>query len=255
MVAGRDNYQDRAFERRLGRRRHRAGLPRRRHRQHYGRYHALLNNASVCGPATSRWPGGYRANQWGHLNDFRVGLGAAAEAQVRPGDDGAGEPAHGRLVRRRRGVAVLVPGVRLAPLPRTSGPTGPVRSRLTRTFRRVADEHGLVFIVNGTWGANDGGGYPDASRSRERPGRRRVRRAPRRRARPTSGPTHALGSGPRSHPSPGAGPSTTRSHTRPRQETSTPGPNCYAYVNQQSDYGRSPSWGSSHATGLPTRVR
>ena len=33
----------------------------------------LLNNASECGPATSRWPGNFQANSWGYLNDFRVG--------------------------------------------------------------------------------------------------------------------------------------------------------------------------------------
>ena len=39
----------------------------------YGRYHDMLNNPSECGPATSRWPGNYKANSWGYLNDFRVG--------------------------------------------------------------------------------------------------------------------------------------------------------------------------------------
>ncbi len=39
----------------------------------HGRYHDMLNNASECGPATSRWPGNYKANSWGYLNDFRVG--------------------------------------------------------------------------------------------------------------------------------------------------------------------------------------
>jgi hypothetical protein len=39
----------------------------------HGRYHDLLNNASECGPAASRWPGNYKANSWGYLNDFRVG--------------------------------------------------------------------------------------------------------------------------------------------------------------------------------------
>jgi hypothetical protein len=32
---------------------------------------------------------------------------------------------------------------------------------LVRTFRRVADRHHLVVMINGTWNAGDGGGYPD----------------------------------------------------------------------------------------------
>ena len=39
----------------------------------HGRYHEMLNNTSECGPATARWPGNYKANSWGYLNDFRVG--------------------------------------------------------------------------------------------------------------------------------------------------------------------------------------
>ena len=39
----------------------------------HGRYHDMLINQSVCGPATSRWPGSPKANSWGYLNDFRVG--------------------------------------------------------------------------------------------------------------------------------------------------------------------------------------
>ena len=73
VVAGRDNYQGQAFKDVSA-----AGgtvliylnaiidNP-------HGRYHELLNNPSECGPATSRWPGNYKANSWGYLNDFRVG--------------------------------------------------------------------------------------------------------------------------------------------------------------------------------------
>ena len=58
---------------RLGGGRHRPHLPRRVIDNPRGRYHEMLINASECGPATSRWPGNYRANSWGYLNDFRVG--------------------------------------------------------------------------------------------------------------------------------------------------------------------------------------
>lgn len=36
---------------------------------------------------------------------------------------------------------------------------------LTRTVRQVADEHGLIVIVNVIWTANDGGGYPDQTKA------------------------------------------------------------------------------------------
>ena len=39
----------------------------------YGRYQRLLVRGSACGPAISLWPGDHRANEWGYLNDFRVG--------------------------------------------------------------------------------------------------------------------------------------------------------------------------------------
>ena len=88
-------------------------------------------------------------------------VGAAAQARVRAGDDGGREPAHGGVVGRRRRVEVMVPGRRLAGLPGQAGVSRRAIA-LTHTFRRVADRHGLVFLVNGTWSADDGGGYPDA---------------------------------------------------------------------------------------------
>ena len=64
----------------------------------YGRYHDLLNNASECGPATSRWPGNYQGELVGLPQRLPGGVGAAEQAQVRPGEDGRGESAHGRLL-------------------------------------------------------------------------------------------------------------------------------------------------------------
>ncbi|MGY1688491.1 hypothetical protein ACI8AK_23155, partial [Geodermatophilus sp. SYSU D00867] len=73
VVAGRDNFQDPVFEQVSA-----AGgsvliyLDAIVDNDH-GRYHDMLLNASVCGPAAARWPGDHRANEWGHLTDFRVG--------------------------------------------------------------------------------------------------------------------------------------------------------------------------------------
>lgn len=132
----------------------------------HGRYHSLLLHASECGPEADRWPGPVRANEYGDLVDFRVGsqlqekLECVLEIMVAenphmsgwfvddvgsrswfPGFDWNAWSAADQQAYRDGAIAV------------------------TRTFRRVADRHGLVFIVNGTWGAgelaSDGGGYPN----------------------------------------------------------------------------------------------
>ena len=48
----------------------------------WGRYHDLLNNSSSLGPAVPDWPGSPVYNQWGNLNDFRVG--GILQSKVRP---------------------------------------------------------------------------------------------------------------------------------------------------------------------------
>ena len=72
VVAGRDNYQDRAFKDSRLRGSVLIYLDAIVDNAH-GRYHEMLFNASSCGPATSRWPGNYQASQGGNLTDFRVG--------------------------------------------------------------------------------------------------------------------------------------------------------------------------------------
>ncbi|SNT02573.1 hypothetical protein SAMN06893096_11362 [Geodermatophilus pulveris] len=164
VVAGRDNYQDQAFKDVS------AGggsvliyldpiidNP-------YGRYHDMLINPSVCGPATSRWPGDHRANQWGHLTDFRVGsvlqdkIRCVLETMV------AENPHMAGWFVDDLGSRSWFPGFDWANFPdKAAYREGAIA--LSQTLRSVADEHGLVFIVNGTWSPNDGGGYPNPSKS------------------------------------------------------------------------------------------
>jgi hypothetical protein len=59
---------------RIGRGGHRAHLSQRDHRQPASPLPRLLNNPSECGPATSRWPGNYKASSWVLSDDFRVGF-------------------------------------------------------------------------------------------------------------------------------------------------------------------------------------
>jgi hypothetical protein len=132
----------------------------------YGRYHEMLNKASECGPATSRWPGNYQANQWGYLNDFRVGsvlqgkLKCVLEKMV------AENPHMAGFFADDLGSRSWYPGFSWA----TWGTTNQQSYRagaiaLAQTFHDVAAEHGLMVMVNGTWTAGSlastGGGYPD----------------------------------------------------------------------------------------------
>lgn len=134
----------------------------------WGRYHQLLLKDSSCGPAVPRWPGSPRANSWGHLNDFRPGsvlqgkLRCVLEAMVKENPHMAGWFADDV------GSRAWFPGFEWRSWDRSSQDAyrqGAIA--LARTFREVADEHGLIFLVNGTWAAGElashGGGYPDPS--------------------------------------------------------------------------------------------
>jgi hypothetical protein len=225
----------------------------------YGRYHRMLMGSSACGRAVSRWPGSPRANQYGYLSDFRIGsvlqrkLRCVLERMV------AENPHMGGWFADDVGSRSWFPGFNW----RTWGAANQRAYRagaiaLTRTFRRVADEHGLIFIVNGTWGAGTlaahGGGYPSMGR-----------------------PGNALADGGFveyhddqigyfgpygcSRQWAAASP-VTRGKPVNYAVTRTPAArrvyarsNCYAFVNDQPDYGHADLWGTSHPTGLPTHVR
>lgn len=223
----------------------------------YGRYHELLVRSSTCGPATSRWPGGYRANSWGYLNDFRPGsvlqtkLECVLETMVRENPQMAGWFADDI------GSRSWFPGFPWESFPdQAAYREGAVE--LTRTFREVADRHGLIFLVNGTWAggslATAGGGYPNPDKS---------------------GNALAEGGvvehhdeeisyfGPYGCSKQWAEQSpVTRGKAFNYAITSTPlgtieyvRSSCYAFVNHQTDYGVSRRSGWSHPTGLPSRVR
>lgn len=135
----------------------------------YGRYHQKLHLASNFGPATTRWPGNFRANQWGYLVDFRIGsilqskLEGVLELIV------SENPHIGGFFADDLGSRSWFSGV-----PWDAASTAEKQSyrdgaiALCKTFRKVCDNHGLVFLVNGTWGggslASAGGGYPDMAR-------------------------------------------------------------------------------------------
>jgi hypothetical protein len=252
VVAGRDNYQGQAFKDVSA-----AGgsvliyldaiidNP-------YGRYHDLLNNPSECGPATARWPGNYKANSWGYLNDFRVGSVLQSKLKCVLEKMVAENPHMAGWLADDLGSRSWFPDLDWASFPdKAAYRAGAIA--LTQTLRTVANEHGLVFIVNGTWSANNGGGYPDASK-----------------------PGNALADGGFVEHHDGEiayfGPYGCSAQWA-AQSPITKGKainyavtytaagkaqyvdsNCYAYVNQQSDYSGVAPWGTFHATGLPSRV-
>ena len=131
----------------------------------YGRYHEMLNKQSECGPATSRWPGNYQANTWGYLNDFRVGSVLQSKVKCVMQKMVAENPHIGGFFADDLGSRSWFPGFSW----NTWGTTNQQAYRdgavaLAQTLHGVADEHGLMLMVNGTWTAgtlaSSGGGYP-----------------------------------------------------------------------------------------------
>jgi hypothetical protein len=255
VVAGRENYQDRAFEDVSA-----AGgtvliyLDAIIDNPH-GRYHDMLMNASPCGPATSLWPGDYRANSFGYLNDFRVGSVLQGKFRCVLEAMAAENPHMAGWFADDLGSRSWFPGIDWNGFPdKAAYRQGAIA--LTQTLRSVADEYGLVFIVNGTWTGNDGGGYPNEAKSGN--------------ALADGGfVEHHDGEidffGPYACSSQWAAQSPI-THGRAinyavtdtaagRVEYVDSG--CYAYVNQQPDSaydGGVAPWGSFHPTGLPSRV-
>lgn len=135
----------------------------------YGRYHQLLLEPSRCGPQVEPWPGRPRANSWGMLNDFRPGsvlqrkLRCVLQLMVEENPHMAG------WFIDDVGSRSWFPGFdwdAWSPQMQRDYRRGAIA--ISRTVREVADEHGLVFLVNGTWTggplAARGGGYPDPAR-------------------------------------------------------------------------------------------
>ncbi|WP_299050330.1 hypothetical protein [uncultured Nocardioides sp.] len=137
----------------------------------YGRYHQMLNKPSRCGSrATKRWPGSIRANDWGYLNDFRRGsvlqrkLGCVLRTIARE------NPHIGGFFADDVGSRSWFPGFdwnRFGAANQRAYRAGAIA--VMKTFRRVADDFGLMVMVNGTWQggstAEHGGGYPNASQN------------------------------------------------------------------------------------------
>jgi hypothetical protein len=259
VVAGRDNFDDPAFQQVSAR----GGTvllyldpmidnP-------HGRYHRLLNDESICGPATERWPGSPRANRWGFLIDFRVGsvvqrkLACVLDLMV------AENPHMGGWFADDVGSRSWYPGIdwkAWGGANRRAYRAGAIA--LMKTFRRVADRHGHMVMVNGTWSAGSlaaaGGGYPDMNQH---------------------GMALADGGFVEYHDGqlPYFGPygcsaqwaaqspvtkgkafnfAVTRTRAGFKEFKDS---DCYAYVNLQTDYENASPWGRPHRTGLPARVR
>lgn len=227
----------------------------------YGRYHDMLINASECGPAVPLWPGNPQANQYGYLNDFRVGgvlqskLECVLEKMV------SENPQMGGWFIDDTGSRSWFPNFNWS----TWGSTNQQAYRngaiaITQTVRNVANRHGLMFIVNGTWTAgslsSSGGGYPDMNQS-----------------------GNALADGGFVEHHDASELSFWKSYAcSPQWATQSPvtrgtafmwavtttdadrdayaNSNCFAFVNNQptANYDYVDPWGTFHPTGLPTQV-
>ncbi|WP_139220575.1 hypothetical protein, partial [Trujillonella endophytica] len=114
----------------------------------HGRYHDMLINASGCGPATSRWPGGYRVSSAGFLNDFRVGSVLQGKFRCVLETMVVENPHMAGFFADDLGSRSWFPGIDWSSFPDKAGyRAGAVA--LTQTLRSVADAHGLLVMVNG----------------------------------------------------------------------------------------------------------
>lgn len=132
----------------------------------YGRYHELLHRASEFGPATTRWPGNYKANYWGYLADFRIGSILQSKWERVLERVVAECPHISGFFLDDVGSRSWFAGVPWGSIDRMAYRLGAIE--IVKVARRVADRHDMVVMVNGTWGAGSlsaaGGGYPDMNR-------------------------------------------------------------------------------------------
>lgn len=131
---------------------------------------------------------------------------------------------------------------------------------ITKTFRKVANKYGLMFIVNGTWGAgslaSSGGGYPDMNQ----PGNaladggfvehHSTSELPYWKTYACS--TQWASQSPLTRGTAFMWAVTTTNAERDAYANS----NCFAFVNNQpsANYDYVAPWGTAHPTGLPTKV-
>jgi len=133
----------------------------------WGRYHDKLINASEFGPAVPKWPGKPAANEWGSLNDFRVGsvlqdkLPGVIDLMITENPQISG------IFLDDVGSRSWYPGINWdswSAADKEAYRNGAIA--ITQTARAAADEHDLFLMVNGTWGATGltgqgDGGYPN----------------------------------------------------------------------------------------------
>lgn len=221
-----------------------------------GKYHQLLYKASAHGPAVPNWPGIGKASEWGYLPDFRPGgvllgkLEAVLEQYVTE------NPHIGGFFADDLGSRSWFPLLNWSAFPdKAAYRNGAVE--IARVFRRVADRHGLIVLVNGTWeaGAPDvaGGGYPVAAQqgcSLADGGTMEL-------------PDSSTWESWKAKLSGSQWASEARCKGTPMhlgilataaERTSWAGFDRLAYVAQQTDYSAAAApWGSAHPSGLPSR--
>lgn len=225
----------------------------------HGRYHRMLMRRSACGPRIGRWPGSPTVNARRYLNDFRVGsvlqrkLACVLERMV------VENPHMGGWFADDVGSRSHFPGFDWSSWGQANQRAYRAGAiAIARTFRRVANEHGLIFLVNGTWGAgslaSDGGGYPDIRKSGNALADGGF-------VEHHDGQIGYFGPYGCSRQWAAASPVTRGKAVNFALTRTVAGrleyvaSNCFAYVNNQTDYGIAPRWGASHPSGLPTHVR
>jgi hypothetical protein len=133
----------------------------------YGTYHDLLINSSVYGAAVPRFNGTLpQANSTGYLADIRVGGIMQGKLENVLEKIVTDNPHMGGFFLDDVGSRSWYPGfdwtTNMTSTDRSDYRAGAIQ--IVQTARTVADRHGLIVIVNGTWTAgtlaSNGGGYP-----------------------------------------------------------------------------------------------
>lgn len=169
VVSGRDNYDDPAFAAAAA-----AGAEVFVYidaivRNSIGEYHDLLHNESVYGAATVAWPELPDANETGPLVDIRPGTFPLEKLELVLEQAVADNPHATGLFADDLGSRSYFPGIdwsTMSSADQLAYRRGAVA--IARVFRTVANRHGLLLILNGTWNGGSvaalGGGFPVAAR-------------------------------------------------------------------------------------------
>jgi hypothetical protein len=132
----------------------------------FDKYGQLLKDSSIFGSAVPLWPGMPQASASGWLLDFRPSGTTLHTKWPKVLDMMAQECPHiGGWFFDDVGTRSFYSGIdwnTVSAQDKQDYRDGAIQ--ICQEARTIADKYKLMFVVNGTWNANDGGGYPDSTK-------------------------------------------------------------------------------------------